>query len=241
MHRFSNEQQTETTTLKQLSLMKTASYINESNAQKQASKRQLWALYTLSKKCGEKHDYRQDSLTMSQASELIKKFNAKVTLGETIGVGETAKVQQRPRKKTLEDEFLAYMTESMEGVIAAARRALKIQSVVEDDPSFTPKDKCKKYAFFGYGCGITIIKFDQRSKVGKEIIELSAKHKQTTFLSMFLKDFSKEEIRYYQNVGCPLQALYSQDLQINLAYQQAVASFMIRKGVRNVSTRTFDD
>ena len=96
-------------------------------------------------------------------------------------------------------------------------------------------------AFFGFGCGITIIKYDKRSKVGKQIEELGNKHRTTTFLDMFLKAFTPKQIAYYESVGFPLSAMYYQDIRISGAYKNSVASFMTHKGVKNVRTQTFDD
>ena len=204
------------------------SYIPEKNAERPATKKQLWAIYCLSKV-----DYRGKDLTMLDASVLIKRLQSEKSAN--------ANVTPKPKKKTLETEFIDYMTDKMQGVINTAKKALQIKSVVETDPMFTDKKNMKSYAFFGYGCGITIIDFDKRSKVGKEIKELGSKHRMTTFLNMFLKAFTQKEINYYQSVGCPLSAIYYQDIRINGAYEHAVASFMEMKGVKNVTTRTFDD
>lgn len=208
-------------------------YITENNAERPATKKQLWALYCLTKK-----DYRGQDLTMMDASSLIKRMQA-----EKNSKPSTQKVSQKVSKeKKLEKEFIDYMTKEMEGVINTAKECLQIKSVVEDDPSiFTDEKKRQKYVFFGFGCGFTIIYFDKRSKVGKQIEELGKKHRMTTFLNMFLKAFTKKEIEYYESVGSPLSAIYYQDIRINSAYQHAVSSFMTHKGVKNVYTRTFDD
>ncbi len=192
--------------------------------EKLATKRQLWALF-----CITKNDYRNANLTMSQASELIKKYGNK----------------QQPKAQTqkvdkLEEEYLAYMKKQCQSWIAIARKALNIQSVVEDDPRFTDPKKCKKYNFFGYGCGISIINFDKRSKVGKRIMELRAKHRHT-IEQMFLNGFTKTEQRYYEKLGCPLLALFTQDIRISRDYVQSIASFMQMHNVKNVELRTFVD
>lgn len=205
--------------------------INETNANKPASRKQLWALYCLTKK-----DYRGESLTMGEASKLIEKFNAEKVVGK-IGVNDTPNA-----KKTLESEFIEYMSKRIDGIIATARQALKLKSVVEDDPMLsTDKKDRNQYAFFGFGCGISIIEFDKRSKVGKQIEELSRKHRMTTFLKMFLKGFTAKEIRYMESVGFPLSAMYYQDYQIGRSYMGAVMSFMEMKGVKNLHVKTFDD
>ena len=213
------------------------------NQSKPASKKQLWALFLASKKNGCKHDYRNDNLTMQQASELLAQFNAQTAIAP-IGVPTTHKAPKSAadrKKTTLESEFVEYMTNEMQGVIAECREALKIKSVIEDDPMFTPENKRKQYVFFGGGCGFTIIDFDKRSKVGKTIKELSSKHRLTTFLQLFLKGFTNEEKKYFKSVGSPLSAIYYQDINVNSVYEHAVAAFMEKKGVKNVSTRTYYD
>lgn len=214
--------------------------IKAENMNKAATKKQLFALYVASKKHGEPHDYRNDNLTMQQASELLNKFNS-----ATIGVGASVVKKTAPKVSKadkLEKEFISYMKGKMERIIATAKTALNIKSVVEDDPMFTPNEKDRKrYAFFGFGCGISIIEFDKRSKVGKAIVELSRKHRMTTFLEMFLKGFTNEQIKYMESVGFPLSAMYYQDYQIGRSYMSAVVSFMESKGVKNVNVRTFDD
>ena len=134
------------------------------------------------------------------------------------------------------------MINEIKEIIATCRQAIQIKSVVEDDPTFFPNKKDKKqYAFFGFGCGFTIIDFDKRSKKGKLIKELSSKHHMTTFLKMFLKGFTAKEIKYFENVGFPLQAMYYQDIRLSSMYQHAVASFMRKQGVKNVVCMTYDD
>ena len=182
-------------------------FITERNAERPASKKQLWALYCLTKK-----DYRGQDLTMFDASKLIEQFNASKVVSK-IGVND---IPNQVRKTSV--------------------RTKKVMLII-----FPNKKDKKQYAFFGFGCGFTIIDFDKRSKKGKLIKELSSKHHMTTFLKMFLKGFTKKEIKYFENVGCPLQALYYQDIRISSTYEHAVASFMRKQGVKNVICRTYDD
>ena len=208
-------------------------YITENNAERPATRKQLWAIYCLSKK-----DYRGQDLTMLDASMLIKRLQGEKSANST--ATPTAK-KSLTKEQKLEKEFISYMTDKMQGVIATAKEALQIKSVIETDPMFTDPKKMKQYAFFGFGCGISVINFDKRSKVGAQIKELGSKHRMSTFLKMFLKAFTAKEIKYFESVGCPLSAIYYQDIRINGAYEHAVASFMESKGVKNVRVQTFDD
>lgn len=215
-------------------------FVKVENENKPATKKQLWALYCLTKK-----DYRGQGLTMFDASKLIVQFNASKVVSK-IGVNEIPskvnKTSVRSKKPTLEQEFISYMEGQMQSIIATAKQAIQIKSVVEDDPSFFPNKKDRKqYAMLGFGCEIHILEFDKRSTKGKEITKLSRKHHMTTFLNMFLKGFTNDEIKYCESVGCPLQALYYQDSRISLQYENAVASFMKKQGVKNIRMKTFDN
>ena len=157
-------------------------------------------------------------LTIESASAMLKELNAH----------KQTTAQAKPKTDKLESEFLQYMSEKMQGIVSTARDALQVKSVVEDDPMFTDKNKQKQYAFFGFGCGMTIIDFDKR-------------HRMSTFLNQFMSAFTPKERQYYESVGCPLSALYYQDIRISGAYDYAVADFMEYKGVKNVRTRTYYD
>ena len=192
-----------------------------------ATRRQLWALFAISKKRGQKHDYRNDGLTITQASELIAKFNS-----------ATERAEKKDAK--LEKEFLDYMTKHFGSVIGTATEAIKHISIVEDDPQCTPADQIKKYLFVGFGCGGSIINFDKRSKIGKKIEELAGKHRKT-FQKMFLDEFTPSERANFARLGVRLEALYSQDYEIRRSFKSLIATFMIEKGVKNVQIQSFCD
>lgn len=204
-------------------------YITEKNAERPATKKQLWALYCITKK-----DYRGQDLTMLDASVLLSRLNKQAT------TELYQKARKASKEEKLEKEFIDYMTEKIQDVIAQCRKAMQVKSIVEDD-THIPENQRKRYAFVGFGCGFTIVNFDKRSNVGKQIKTLANKHRNTTFLRMFLKGFTTKEIKYFESIGCPLQALYNQDISINAKYEYAVAHFMEMKGVKNVTCRTYDD
>jgi len=132
-------------------------YITENNAERPATRKQLWAIYCLSKK-----DYRGQDLTMLDASVLIKRLQGEKSTNSTAKKSLT-------KEQKLEKEFISYMTDKMQGVIATAKEALQIKSVIETDPMFTDPKKMKQYAFFGFGCGISVINFDKRSMLAQRL------------------------------------------------------------------------
>ena len=87
-------------------------FITEKNAERPASKKQLWALYCLTKK-----DYRKQDLTMLDASKLIEQFNASKVVSK-MGVNDTPnqvrKTSVKTKKPTLEQEFISYMEEKIQ-------------------------------------------------------------------------------------------------------------------------------
>lgn len=209
--------------------------VSPENQSKPATKAQLWALFAASKRLGEKHDYRADGLTMQQASDLLQQMNARQG-----GQGRQM-VQKMPKPNNLEKEFLDFMRKGIPEVVEVCRQALGLKSIVQSDPTCTPKDKIKTYAFIGFGCGISIIRYDKRSKLGGEIIELSRKHHFTTLQREFLSYFSSAELAKFNTIGHPIAALWQQDVRVGAHYAELVADFMRAKGCKKVRVQTYDD
>ena len=69
-------------------------YITENNAERPATRKQLWAIYCLSKK-----DYRGQDLTMLDASVLIQRLKTEKAANNTQNT-------PKPKKTTLEKEFI---------------------------------------------------------------------------------------------------------------------------------------
>lgn len=183
----------------------------------EATKKQLWALYCLTKK-----DYRNSGLSKEEASNL---------LSELIGDKETKTNKPVKAQISLKDELIQYLNSNISKIVEAAKDSLKIESIVMNDTRYM-KDNGKRYAFVGFGCAFVWIEFDKRSKKAKEIYQI-ARQIRYDYSATFEKQFDKKVVEYYKNIGCPLQALFQQDENIQNAYFWLVTEFMKYKGVKN--------
>ena len=195
-----------------------------SEADEPATKRQLYALYVITKK-----DYRNSGLTKKEAGDLIKQLNAEK--------GYTGKTKVKDFKKDL----LSYMQKESAKVAKEMRSELNIKGVVGHDPAMYGKDyadKQPKYAFFGGGMGFAWLEYDKRSKLAVKIAEVW-REIERPFKEWFLKKyFSSKERQAYEKIGWPLQAMLTQSLAINAKIQWLVADYMKSKGVKKVMVRT---
>lgn len=207
------------------------------NANRPATSKQLFALWIASRANNCEHDYRNDNLTMQQASELLQKFNAnkavtKPKIGLTMKQTMTnGKMSVRANKPSLREDFISYIKECMPKIVEAAKEAMQIKSVVQNDTKFV-KDNGKRYLFLGFGCAFVWIEFDKRSKKANEIYKLARKER-LSFTKLFESYFDKETLGYYQNAGFPLGALFQQDEGVQNAYYHFVAEFMKKNGCKN--------
>lgn len=217
-------------------IKKTSVSVKVENHNKPATSKQLFALWRASRANNCEHDYRKDNLTMLQASELLQKFNANNTLYKPqIGVNrrsitETKKMAVRANKPSLREEFISYIKECMPKIVEAAKEAMQIKSVVQNDTKFV-KDDGKRYFFMGFGCAFVWIEYDKRNKKAKEIYELS-RSEHLSFTKDFESYFDKETLNYYQKLGFPIGALFQQDEGVQNAYYYFVSEFMKQKGCK---------
>ena len=156
-----------------------------------ATPRQRWALYCITKK-----DYRNEILSKEEAAKLIK------DLGDPN--------YKKKINKTLSEELLDYLKEHFNEMFNDAIKSLSLKSVIEDD-DHVPANKKKRYAFIGFGCGITYLDYRKNNKKAEEIDKSARKYNYDNIEKMFLNKFTKKEYNYYNNIGCPLEAIRAQD------------------------------
>lgn len=178
-----------------------------------ATSRQLWALYCITKK-----DYRNENLSKEEAAKLISEL------------GDKNYVKKTKAKKTLSEELLDYLYENFNKIFSSAVESLDYKSVVQADPKFS--NDTRKFAFIGVGCGITYPVYRKNNKKLQEIAEAAYKYRRGEILDMFMSKFTKKEVKHYENIGCPLQAIWSQDQGMQLSYWEMVQSFAESKGLK---------
>ena len=181
------------------------------NIEHTATPRQRWALFCITKK-----DYRNEILSKEEAARLIKE----------LGTPD----YKKKSNKTLSQELLDYLKEHFDEMFAEAVKSLSVKSILEDD-DHVPADKKKRYAFIGFGCGITYFKYRKNNKRAEEINKAQSKFRFGEIEKMFLSKFTAKERNYYKNIGCPLEAIWIQDQNMQLSYYYTVSEFAKSKGI----------
>lgn len=181
------------------------------NIENTATPRQRWALFCITKK-----DYRNEILSKEEAARLIKE----------LGTPD----YKKKSNKTLSQELLDYLKEHFDEMFAEAVKSLSVKSILEDD-DHVPADKKKRYAFIGFGCGITYFKYRKNNKRAEEINKAQSKFRFGEIEKMFLSKFTAKERNYYKNIGCPLEAIWQQDQNMQLSYFYTVSEFAKSKGI----------
>ena len=181
------------------------------NIENTATPRQRWALFCITKK-----DYRNEILSKEEAARLIKE----------LGTPD----YKKKSNKTLSQELLDYLKEHFDEMFAEAVKSLSVKSILEDD-DHVPADKKKRYAFIGFGCGITYFKYRKNKKRAEEINKAQSKFRFGEIEKMFLSKFTAKERNYYKNIGCPLEAIWIQDQNMQLSYYYTVSEFAKSKGI----------
>ena len=178
-----------------------------------ATPRQLWALYCITKK-----DYRNSNLTKEEAAKLI---------GE---LGSPDYKKTKKASKTLSEELLEYLMENFDKMFDSAIKSLNYRSVVESDPMFSNDQR--KYIFVGVGCGITNPVYRKNNKKLQEIDEAAHKYRWNEIKRMFMSKFSNKDVEYYEKIGSPLEAIWSQDQGMQVSYWEMVRKFAESKGLK---------
>lgn len=178
-----------------------------------ASPRQLWALY-----CITKTDYRDKNISRDEANRLIKE----------LGNPEYKKKPKTP--VSMKDEMIKYIEDNFGEIFTEVSKTLKARSTVSLDMG----GKTQTYNFIGFGCGFVWLEYDKRSKIGKEIDKISHEIHRNEGLKLFLSQFTKTERKYYEEIGCPLEAIWQQDMNIKESYYHLIAQFGMSKGVKKM-------
>lgn len=176
-----------------------------------ATKRQRWALWCLSK-----IDYREKELSKEEASAMIAKLMKKKSIPTKVS------------KKSIEEELGDYLYEHWEEVMQAALPSMKEKSIVETEML----GQTRRFAFIGVGCGITYLTHRKGNKRAEAIKNAANELHYGLAQTWFLNHFTEEEKAYYEKIGCPLGAIWQQDMNMQQAYYYKVLDFANMKGVK---------
>ena len=209
--------------------------VRTENASKPATKRQLWALFLASKNAGRAHDYREDGLTMQQASELLDKFKS----GATTATATPQKSARVSADEQLERDFREYVeAHYVNAAVKQLEQVLKQVSIVADDPATTKKPK--QYIFFGSGCSVGWLTWDKRNKKGEKIQKLSYEMHRYA-ISLVAAKLGRKKANDLQRMGAPIGAILSQDYEMNQLWLHIERGFMEKCGVKNIQTHIHYD
>ena len=196
-----------------------------------ATSRQRWALYLITKK-----DYRDVELTKQEAADLIKEFgdpNYKKGKDSNCNKSKDSNCKKdKPARtsSTLASKLEEYMVDHFEEIWKACTESMGIKSVVEEDKS--NGQNRKRFAMIGVGCSISYFKYRKNNKRAKEIAETGKKLIRGKIEDMFIARFTKDERKYYERIGCPLEAIFSQDGNIQSQCYYLVVKFAETQGIK---------
>lgn len=178
------------------------------NPDEPASKKQLWALF-----CITKQDWRDKNLTKGEASELIQKYSSErpTQNKEALSVNSIKKDIIQNLKPKLDKQMA---------------KAFGMQSVVGDadlEGNLIPGGK--RYKFFGSGCGWAWVKYDKRNKKLGEVLD---KYDEV-YRKGFFEKFANEYIKKYKERE--LGAVLSQDIDIQCIIKQAALDYAESIGI----------
>jgi hypothetical protein len=180
------------------------------NPDEPASKKQLWALF-----CITKQDWRDKNLTKGEASELIQKYSGERPQKSAV----TAKSLDSKIKEDIMNNLKPKLDKQM-------AKAFGLQSVVGDadlEGNLIPGGK--RYKFFGSGCGWAWVKYDKRNKKLGEILEKY----DDIYRHGYFEKFANEYIKKYKERE--LGAVLSQDIDIQCIIKQAALDFAESIGI----------
>lgn len=185
------------------------------NPDEPASKKQLWALF-----CITKQDWRDKGLTKGEASELIQKYSNNSERHQKALA--TAKSKQSLESKIGED----IMTNLKPKLDKQMAKAFGMQSVVGDadlEGNLIPGGK--RYKFFGSGCGWAWVKYDKRNKKLGEILDKY----DDIYRHGYFEKFANEYIKKFKERE--MGAVLSQDIDIQCIIKQAALDFAEKIGI----------
>ena len=173
----------------------------------------------------------KEELSLKQLVTLV------YTNGKFKYINERAMTPQQKRTYKRRTEVITHIIENMDRIVDKVKEALKIESVVVCDIT-----KREVSPFVGFGCGFASIKYKRTRRIATEIYDYSRTIQNCkTFKMIFESKFPKEIVEHYEKIGCPLWALWNQDIEIQSEYYSIVLEVMERYGVNDGYIQTMYD
>ena len=129
-------------------------------------------------------------------------------------------------------------------LVEGCMETFKHHGIVYDEPLMAPKDyvPSKVYAFIGMGCGGAYLTGDGRSKDYKILDEIYRDVVRKLKCEMIEEKFTEEEKKYYEEIGCPLLAIFQQDENIQVQFVSRVVKFGKEVlGIKKIGYRSYVD
>lgn len=217
------------------------------NNQKNATKRQLWALFLASKNAGEKHDYRNDNLTQEQAAELLKKFNEQTGYNKSSSnrvykpTTISTKSKQEQLEEQIKNDFIQFFKDKyLDRYIKNLSGVLKQVSEIYS-ADFRGNDLGgKRYIFFGTGCSVAWLKYRKCRKY-ETIYEVTRGTLHEECFQMVCKEVGNDLCNKLEKLGSPLTAILYQDYSFNQLGMNCLKEFLELNGAKNVQIQVWYD
>lgn len=81
------------------------------------------------------------------------------------------------------------------------------------------------YGFIGMGCGITYLKVDHRSKKAVRLKDIVYSIRRKVNDYIYDNWFTDDQKKYYESIGCPIQAVLQQDQQCQIEFYHLVVKY----------------
>ena len=112
---------------------------------------------------------------------------------------------------------------------------IKTFLVNESDVIMEVNGKQSTYKFVGCGCGITYLTIsDKRDSLAKQLKNIQYKIEEQC-RNWLISQFSSEEIKYFESIGCPLTAIFSQDQGVQIEIYRRIVKWGNMHGCRYLS------
>lgn len=106
---------------------------------------------------------------------------------------------------------------------------LRCQMIEEGKPGDPNR---KRYAMIGFGCSISMFKYRKNNKRAEEVAKAGNRLIYGKIEDMFVARFNKAEQKYYESIGSPLRAIFSQDQNIQSKCHHLVVKFAEEQGIK---------